>query len=372
MTDTAAAAGPLVRQAAASGTGTGVRESGRGRARRDPDAAADLDARARPREHVRPARRPRPRRGRPRSARAELWKALKQRLKTAGFKLNDVHTVVVTHSHPDHFGGAGRIRKESRRRAHRAPGVHDVVARPEWPAERISARPRRSELEAGRDRRGRAAQAVDVAAEEIPTSTIDDDDYETGDPLRDDPTPEPSASPCRGAARRRGAAASTRCRRCKRRMRSGRCACCSRRRTRPGACEHGEPIQLARPRVARVHTPGPHARPPLPLRPGVRHPALGRPRAAVDHAARRRASGNGADALKSYLADPRPRRRARRREARPARARPPVRRRARPRRRDQGAPRRAHGAAARRVDRASARRPCRSSRTRSSRASTGA
>jgi glyoxylase-like metal-dependent hydrolase (beta-lactamase superfamily II) len=41
------------------------------------------------------------------------WKALKQRLTTAGFKLEDIHTVIVTHSHPDHFGGAGRIKKET-------------------------------------------------------------------------------------------------------------------------------------------------------------------------------------------------------------------------------------------------------------------
>ncbi len=41
------------------------------------------------------------------------WQALKARLKTAGFSVKDIHTVVVTHSHPDHFGGAGRIKKEA-------------------------------------------------------------------------------------------------------------------------------------------------------------------------------------------------------------------------------------------------------------------
>ena len=41
------------------------------------------------------------------------WKALKQRLATAGYKVRDVHTVVVTHSHPDHFGAAGRVAKEA-------------------------------------------------------------------------------------------------------------------------------------------------------------------------------------------------------------------------------------------------------------------
>jgi glyoxylase-like metal-dependent hydrolase (beta-lactamase superfamily II) len=41
------------------------------------------------------------------------WKALKSRLATAGFGLKDIHTVIVTHSHPDHFGGAGRIKHEA-------------------------------------------------------------------------------------------------------------------------------------------------------------------------------------------------------------------------------------------------------------------
>src|SRR5215510_2568581 len=39
----------------------------------------------------------------------QSWKAMKARLKTAGYMLKDVHTVVDTHSHPDHCGNAGRI-----------------------------------------------------------------------------------------------------------------------------------------------------------------------------------------------------------------------------------------------------------------------
>ncbi len=38
------------------------------------------------------------------------WRALVERLKQAGYKPKHVHTVIVTHSHPDHFGGAGRMR----------------------------------------------------------------------------------------------------------------------------------------------------------------------------------------------------------------------------------------------------------------------
>ncbi|HUR78769.1 MAG TPA: MBL fold metallo-hydrolase [Acidimicrobiales bacterium] len=41
------------------------------------------------------------------------WKAVQKRLKDAGFKVTDVHTVLVTHSHPDHFGCAGRLVTEA-------------------------------------------------------------------------------------------------------------------------------------------------------------------------------------------------------------------------------------------------------------------
>jgi glyoxylase-like metal-dependent hydrolase (beta-lactamase superfamily II) len=39
------------------------------------------------------------------------WRALEQRCKAAGFGPRHIHTVVVTHSHPDHFGGAGKLRQ---------------------------------------------------------------------------------------------------------------------------------------------------------------------------------------------------------------------------------------------------------------------
>ncbi len=41
------------------------------------------------------------------------WKALLDRLGRAGTGIEHVHGVVVTHSHPDHFGGAGKVRVES-------------------------------------------------------------------------------------------------------------------------------------------------------------------------------------------------------------------------------------------------------------------
>jgi glyoxylase-like metal-dependent hydrolase (beta-lactamase superfamily II) len=41
------------------------------------------------------------------------WSTLQTRLKAAGIKVRDVHTVLVTHSHPDHFGTAGKLAKEA-------------------------------------------------------------------------------------------------------------------------------------------------------------------------------------------------------------------------------------------------------------------
>lgn len=43
----------------------------------------------------------------------ESWAAIEQRLASAGLRVRDVHTVIVTHSHPDHFGGAGRFFAET-------------------------------------------------------------------------------------------------------------------------------------------------------------------------------------------------------------------------------------------------------------------
>jgi glyoxylase-like metal-dependent hydrolase (beta-lactamase superfamily II) len=41
------------------------------------------------------------------------WRALGRRLTDAGIRVTDVHTVIVTHSHPDHFGSAGRLAHEA-------------------------------------------------------------------------------------------------------------------------------------------------------------------------------------------------------------------------------------------------------------------
>jgi glyoxylase-like metal-dependent hydrolase (beta-lactamase superfamily II) len=39
----------------------------------------------------------------------DTWRAIQDRLKQAGLAPKHVHTVIVTHSHPDHFGGAARF-----------------------------------------------------------------------------------------------------------------------------------------------------------------------------------------------------------------------------------------------------------------------
>jgi glyoxylase-like metal-dependent hydrolase (beta-lactamase superfamily II) len=112
------------------------------------------------------------------------WRALKARLKSAGFTVKDIHTVIVTHSHPDHFGGAGRIKHEAKAElvAHRAFTT--------WSLEETSRRNRLStEEEAMEAERvaAAAAQALDLGAEEIPTIADHADDY-ADDPLRHDPT----------------------------------------------------------------------------------------------------------------------------------------------------------------------------------------
>jgi glyoxylase-like metal-dependent hydrolase (beta-lactamase superfamily II) len=43
----------------------------------------------------------------------DAWDGLLDRLARASVPLSRIHTVVITHSHPDHFGGAGWVRRES-------------------------------------------------------------------------------------------------------------------------------------------------------------------------------------------------------------------------------------------------------------------
>lgn len=109
----------------------------------------------------------------------QSWRALKARLKTAGFKLKDVHTVVVTHSHPDHFGGAGRLAKET------GAKVITHHAFSTWTVKGPSPQRALSEGDARRLEMEAAALAQDLdLGEEIPTiedvpDVIHDDTEET-------------------------------------------------------------------------------------------------------------------------------------------------------------------------------------------------
>ena len=111
---------------------------------------------------------------------------LKQRLKTAGYGLKNVHSVLVTHSHPDHFGGAGRIAREN--------GAELIThhAFSTWTVQGPSPHRALTEGEAKRAEVEAAAysQAVDVEPDEIPT--INDD----ADVVHDDTEEtEPTSSP---------------------------------------------------------------------------------------------------------------------------------------------------------------------------------
>jgi len=72
------------------------------------------------------------------------WKALGERLKQAGLSPKHVHTVVITHSHPDHFGCAMRFAKESGARIvahHKFTFGLPQAAEPEVSADDLAAQP---------------------------------------------------------------------------------------------------------------------------------------------------------------------------------------------------------------------------------------
>jgi glyoxylase-like metal-dependent hydrolase (beta-lactamase superfamily II) len=109
----------------------------------------------------------------------QSWKALKQRLRSAGYKLKDVHTVVVTHSHPDHFGGAGRLAREGGGRLITHNAFSTWTVKGPTPQRALSeGEARRVETEAAA-----YAQSVDVSPDELPTindpDVVHDDTDET-------------------------------------------------------------------------------------------------------------------------------------------------------------------------------------------------
>jgi len=97
------------------------------------------------------------------------WNALKTRLRSAGFRVRDVHTVLVTHSHPDHFGCAGRLRREA--------GA-EVVAHQAFTTWSLSKRATVSEAEAERVEEAaiRAAESYHgPSSDELPSLAADQD-----------------------------------------------------------------------------------------------------------------------------------------------------------------------------------------------------
>ena len=80
------------------------------RARRSADPTPHFSSGSRACELLCPGRSPRYRVDRSRSPGPRTWRSLKTKLASAGLPVNRVHTVVVTHSHPDHFGQAARFK----------------------------------------------------------------------------------------------------------------------------------------------------------------------------------------------------------------------------------------------------------------------
>jgi glyoxylase-like metal-dependent hydrolase (beta-lactamase superfamily II) len=224
------------------------------------------------------------------------WKALKARLKTAGYKVGDIHTVIVTHSHPDYFGGAGRIKKE----AHADLVAHRAFTT--WSLEESNRRNRLpTEEEAAEAERiaAAAAQALDIGGEEIPTIADHTDDYE-GDPLRDNPTSELQASSVPWGGETPWGGSKHPMPPWRRRMMIRALRFLFRPPDPTRRVVHGERMQLAGREWVSIHTPG-HT---------IDHLCLYDPEYGVllsgDHVLPSitphiSGVGNGADALKSYL-----------------------------------------------------------------------
>jgi len=224
------------------------------------------------------------------------WRALKDRLKRAGFGVRDIHTVVVTHSHPDHFGGAGRIKKEAGANlvAHRAFttwSLEESARRNHLPTEEDAAEAERFAAA--------AAQALDVGGEEIPTIADHTDDYE-GDPLRDNPTRELQAQSVPWGGETPWGGSKHPMPPWRRRMMIRALRFLFRPPAPSRRVVHGERLQLAGREWVSIHTPG-HT---------IDHLCLYDPEHGIlisgDHVLPSitphiSGVGNGADALKSYL-----------------------------------------------------------------------
>jgi glyoxylase-like metal-dependent hydrolase (beta-lactamase superfamily II) len=98
------------------------------------------------------------------------WRAIQDRLRQADLEIRHVHTVIVTHSHPDHFGGAARFAREAGATvvAHRSFSFGPPVAAralPEVSVEDLTAARAGDEPAPGEEPRG-AADPARAAADE--------------------------------------------------------------------------------------------------------------------------------------------------------------------------------------------------------------
>ena len=95
------------------------------------------------------------------------WKGIQDRFKAAGIKNSDVHTILVTHSHPDHFGSAGHW--PTSRGA-------DIVTHADVPHVATQPHPHRRQgrQPGGRDHAGHAHAdaAIHVDAEDLATPPV--------------------------------------------------------------------------------------------------------------------------------------------------------------------------------------------------------
>ena len=81
---------------------------------------------------------------------ASSFAALRSRLSQAGLAVKDCHTVVVTHSHPDHFGGASRVLEESGGKLIAHNSFHMGMGAPEKPEVSVDDLHAHEDSEAGR------------------------------------------------------------------------------------------------------------------------------------------------------------------------------------------------------------------------------
>ncbi|MDD9945270.1 MAG: MBL fold metallo-hydrolase [Myxococcales bacterium] len=116
----------------------------------------------------------------------DTWQAIEERLQQAGLRPKDVHTVVVTHSHPDHFGGAGRFFAETgcqviAHRAFRVMGKELAVCTPEPSVDDLDDRLASPD--------GAAEPDPYASRRPLPVERSDQEPWPSSPPQQSDPTP---------------------------------------------------------------------------------------------------------------------------------------------------------------------------------------